>query len=679
MYNQPIAMLKYVGPQKAARLSQLGIRTVGDLLWHFPRRYEDRSQLKDLARATHGETITVQVTIKGWEEKLLRPRLRLFRALIQGRYGVGYGIWFNQPYIKRQLPAGVQVFLTGKVSFRGHMPEIQVSDYEVLGQEDTGLHTGRIVPFYPLTAGLSQRWLRLVIHLALEAAGDNLPEVLPEALRQRYRLLSRCQALKYIHFPPSKTALHQARRRLKYEELLIWELGLCLSRLAREDGVRGIAHTRENGLIQQLITGLPFRLTSAQERVLAEIIADMEDPQPMARLLQGDVGSGKTVVAAAAMVKAIAGGWQACLMAPTEVLAEQHGQTLQKLLKPIRLPVAVLTGNTPRTGRESILAGLATGQLPLVVGTHALIQEDVTFKALGLVVIDEQHRFGVNQRAALQAKGQTPDLLVMTATPIPRTLALTIYGDLDISILDELPPGRQPVTTCILPERQRSKAYQLIRREIKAGHQAYVICPLIEESENVAAEAAINMARKLKKEVFLDCPVGLIHGRLRPAEKDEIMTAFRKGEITILVATTVVEVGIDIANATVMLIEGADRMGLAQLHQLRGRVGRGTKKAYCILMTENNRAQERLKILATSQDGFTIAEADLHLRGPGEFFGTRQHGLPEFRLAQLPEDVRILEQARQDAHHLCGNNAWRLPQYQNLCQLAREKLAKMKL
>ncbi|BCV20988.1 ATP-dependent DNA helicase RecG [Moorella sp. Hama-1] len=672
--DRPVATLKYVGSQKAARLHRLGIATVGDLLWHFPRRYEDRRQLKDLAAVKPGETVTVQVTIRAWEEKEVRPRLRLFRALIQGRQGTGFAVWFNQPYLQRQLPVGTTVIITGRVNYRGYQPEIQVSDYEVLGGGDLQLHTGRIVPFYPLTAGLSQRWLRLVIHLALEAAGKELPEVLPPDLSRRYRLLPRLQALHYIHFPPDAAGLHQARRRLKYEELLLWELGLNLHRVQQVGNRQGIAHSGNNELITEFIASLPFKLTAAQERVLAEILADMEAPRPMARLLQGDVGSGKTVVAAAAMLKALAGGWQAALMAPTEVLAEQHGRTLGELLAPLGVPVATLTGNTPRAERETILRGLAGGQLPLVVGTHALIQAEVSFKALGLAVIDEQHRFGVDQRAALQAKGEDPDLLVMTATPIPRTLALAVYGDLDISTLDELPPGRQPVTTYVITEKQRRRAYHLIDREIRAGHQAYVICPLIDESETVAAEAAIAMARKLQEEVFPAYPVGLVHGRLRPAEKEGVMADFREGRLAILVATTVVEVGVDVPNATVMLIEGAERLGLAQLHQLRGRVGRGTAPSYCFLIAgDSQTSRERLAVLANSQDGFAIAEADLRLRGPGEFFGTRQHGLPEFRLARLPEDGRILEQARLDARQICQQGVSQ-PWYQDLYRAARGKM-----
>ncbi|MGI9859839.1 ATP-dependent DNA helicase RecG [Moorella naiadis] len=672
--DRPVATLKYVGSQKAARLHRLGIATVGDLLWHFPRRYEDRRQLKDLAAVKPGETVTVQVTVKAWEERELRPRLRLSRALIQGRQGTGFAVWFNQPYIQRQLPARTTVILTGRVNYRGYQPEIQVSDYEVIGEGDLQLHTGRIVPFYPLTAGLSHRWLRLVIHLALETAGKELPEVLPPDLSRRYRLLPRLQALRYIHFPPDAAGLHQAQRRLKYEELLIWELGLNLYRVQQAGNQRGITHTRNNELVTRFITTLPFKLTAAQERVLAEILADMEAPRPMARLLQGDVGSGKTVVATAAMLKAAAGGWQAALMAPTEVLADQHGRTLGELLAPLEVPVVTLTGNTPRAERETILRGLAGGQLALVVGTHALIQEEVKFNALGLAVIDEQHRFGVDQRAALQAKGENPDLLVMTATPIPRTLALAVYGDLDISTLDELPPGRQPVTTYVITEKQRPRAYRLIDREIRAGHQAYVICPLIDESDAVTAEAAREMARKLQEEIFPAYSVGLVHGRLRPAEKERVMADFREGRLAILVATTVVEVGVDVPNATVMLIEGAERLGLAQLHQLRGRVGRGTAPAYCFLIAGDSPAsRERLAVLASSQDGFAIAEADLRLRGPGEFFGTRQHGLPEFRLAQLPEDRRILEQARLDARQICHQGAF-LPEYQDLIRAAREKM-----
>ncbi|MDN5326780.1 MAG: ATP-dependent helicase RecG [Moorella sp. (in: firmicutes)] len=673
--DHPVATLKYVGHQRAARLSRLGIQTIGDLLWHFPRRYEDRRQLKDLAEVTTGEVATVQVTIRAWQEKEVRPRLRLIRALIQGQQGTGFAVWFNQPHLKRQMPAGTRVILTGKVRYRDYQPEIQVIDYETLGEGDPGLHTGRIVPFYALTAGLSQRWLRLVIHLALETVAGDLPEVLPPSLCRRYRLIPRLQALKYIHFPPDAAGLHQARRRLKYEELLIWELGLNLHRAQQEQGRQGIAHTPANNLVNRMVDSLPFKLTTAQARALAEILADMEAPRPMARLLQGDVGSGKTVVAAVAMVKAVAGGWQAALMAPTEVLAEQHSRTLGQLLAPLQIPVVTLTGSTPRTERQTILAGLASGQLPLVVGTHALIQDDVSFKSLGLVVIDEQHRFGVDQRAALQTKGECPDLLVMTATPIPRTLALAIYGDLDISALDELPPGRQPVATYVITEKQRPRAYRLIEREIRAGHQAYVICPVIDTNDDVAAEAATAMARKLQEEVFPGYPVGLVHGRLRPAEKEEVMNAFREGKIAVLVATTVVEVGVDVPNATVMLIEGAERLGLAQLHQLRGRVGRGTAAAHCFLVTRGSpAARERLAILTTNRDGFAIAEADLRLRGPGEFFGTRQHGLPEFRLAQLPGDSRILEQARQDAREICRREG-PLPEYEPLYQAAREKMA----
>jgi len=678
MLDRQVESLKYVGPQRAARLKRLGIYTLEDLVWHFPRKYEDRRHLEPLARLVYGEKATVQVTIKSWEERVVRPQLKIFRALVEDGYGQGYALWFNQAYIKRQLPPGTQVFLTGRVGYRYRgLPVLQVEEYEVLERGDQGLHTGRLVPFYPLTSGLGQRWFRLIVHLALEEIKGQVPEILPSFLRERYGLLSRYEALRNIHFPSDEEALRQARRRLKYEELLLWELGLQLNRSLREQS-QGIAHTPDNTLVQQMLAHLPFRLTEAQERVLGEILKDMESPRPMARLLQGDVGSGKTVVAAVAAVKAVAGGWQVALMAPTEVLAGQHGETLGRLLAPLHIPVVVLTGSTSKGERQVILSGLATGQLPVVVGTHALIQEGVKFKRLGLVIIDEQHRFGVGQRAALQDKGEVPDLLVMTATPIPRTLALALYGDLDISVIDQMPPGRQPVATYILSPKQREYAYRLIRRELAQGHQAYVICPLIEESETITAEAATAMADKLQREVFPEYRVGLIHGKLKPGEKEEVMQAFRRGDVHILVATTVIEVGIDVPNATVMMIEGAERLGLAQLHQLRGRVGRGTAPSHCLLVAGGgNEARKRLEVLANTQDGFAIAEADLRFRGPGEFYGTRQHGLPEFRLAVFPDDIRILERAREDAQKLCSEKFWKSREFEPLYRAVLDRLERL--
>jgi len=659
------------------RLEKLGIRTVRDLIYHFPRRYEDRRRLASLDGLMPGNRVTVLVTVVGWEERNLRPRLTLVRAEIEGEGGRGYAVWYNQTYIKRRLPPGSRVFLTGTVRRRSLLPEIQVDDYELLEGESTGLNTGYLVPFYPSSAGLTQRWHRLVTYQALAEYLPHVRETLPLEWRHKYRLVPLAKALRDIHFPSEEEDLHQARRRLIYEELLVWELALAMHRRRNVGGGGGIAHSRDNTLVNTFLRNLPFSLTRAQRRVLDEIFSDMEAPRPMARLLQGDVGSGKTIVAAAALVKAASGGWQGALMVPTEVLAEQHFLNFRRLLGSLGLPVALLTGSTNRREKERVLAGLEGGQISVVVGTHALIQEGVKFRALGLAVIDEQHRFGVRQRAQLPAKGSTPDLLVMTATPIPRTLALVAYGDLDVSLIDELPPGRRPVATYVLTGRQRGQAYRLVAREVQAGRQAYIICPLIEGRETEEAAAATARARELQERVFPAFKVGLIHGRLRPAEKEVVMERFRRGDLQILVGTTVIEVGVDVPNATVIVIEGAERYGLAQLHQLRGRVARSSHQAYCLLITENNRGEagRRLKVLVDNNDGFAIAEADLQLRGPGEFFGTRQHGWPEFRLAQFPRDLAVLEQARKDAHFLIQSGYLERPEYAGLKALAEEKLA----
>lgn len=679
--NRPVAQVKYVGHKKAIKLSHLGIHTTRDLLYHFPRRYEDRRQLKPLNQLVPGETVTVRVMVMGWEQRELRPNLVLVRAEVSDGNHRGYALWFNQPYIKRRLPPGSLVILTGKVSRRSIFPEIQVEEYEMGDNEGSSLNTGYLVPFYPSTTGLTQQWFRKVVFQALSECLPLVEETLPLKWRERYRLVPLSKALKDIHFPADEEALRQARRRLIYEELLIWELALALHNHKRRMIAPGIAHSRDNTLVERFLRNLPFSLTKAQERVIQEIFADMEAPRPMARLLQGDVGSGKTIVAAAALLKAAAGGWQGALMVPTEVLAEQHFLTFKRLLAPLSLPIALLTGSTSRKDREKILLGLEDGYISIIIGTHALIQQDVNFKALGLAVIDEQHRFGVRQRAELSSKGFLPDLLVMTATPIPRTLALVAYGDLDVSLLDELPPGRKPVLTYVLSENQRQQAYRLIAREVLAGRQAYIVCPLIEESEALEAAAATAKAQELQTKVFPGFRIGLLHGRMRPAEKEEIMERFRQGEIQILVATTVIEVGVDIPNATVMMIEGAERYGLAQLHQLRGRIARSHYQAYCFLITKNNdlETKRRLKVLVENHDGFAIAEADLKLRGPGELFGTRQHGWPEFRLAEFPRDLKALEQARKDAHFLISSGYLDHPEFATLKALAESKIQQLKL
>lgn len=657
--DQPVQYLKSVGPRRAKLLEKLGVNTVRDLLLYFPRRYEDRRHLVPLAKVVPGKVVTASATVVGVEEHRPSPNLTVIRALLSDSTGRAWATWFNQVYVKRQLLPGQKIVVNGRAKEFLGATEIVVQDYEVVGEEES-LHVGRIVPFYPLTAGLSQKVLRQIVYRALAEFSDCFPELLPEEIRQRYRFPGIAESLRNIHFPAGREELKRARLRLAYEELFLFQLALGSRRYAKRQEP-GIRHAPDGEKSRLFYASLPFALTAAQRRVLSEIKKDMESPKQMARLLQGDVGSGKTVVAAAAMVKAVESGYQAALMAPTEVLAEQHWYNFQQWLAPLGIRVALLTGGLGRKEREDLLNRIASGEVQVVIGTHAVIQEEVKFRRLSLVVIDEQHRFGVSQRARLQEKGEKPDLLVMTATPIPRTLALTLYGDLDVSVIDELPSGRRPVITVLLPESRRREAYEAIRREVASGGQAYVVCPLIEESEVLQVRAAQELADKLAKEVFPDLSVGLAHGRLPREEREKVMEAFRRGEIRILVATPVVEVGVDVPQATVMVIEGAERFGLAQLHQLRGRVGRGARQSYCYLIARPRTAEarERLKVLVNCTDGFEVAEADLRLRGPGEFFGTRQHGLPEFRLVDLARDVRLVQISRRDAEQVLASR--RLP------------------
>jgi ATP-dependent DNA helicase RecG len=517
---------------------------------------------------------------------------------------------------------------------------------------------GRIVPVYGLTEGLPQRPMRVLLHTAVELAAAEAPEPLPEAVRLRHELPAAAEAYRAIHFPETAEDAEAARRRFVFEDFLLLQVGLALRR--RREALRpGHVIAPPGRLVERLLAALPFALTAAQRRVWEEIRADLARPAPMNRLLQGDVGSGKTIVAVMALLTAVEAGFQAALMAPTEILAEQHLGTVRALLEPLGVPVALLTAGQKGKVREAALAAVQGGAAPVALGTHALIEEGVAFRRLGLAVVDEQHRFGVLQRASLRAKGQHPDVLVMTATPIPRSLALTLYGDLDVSVLDELPPGRQRITTAWRTEPKRREIYEFIRGELAAGRQAYVVYPLVEESETADLKAATAMAGRLSTEVFPEFRVGLIHGRMGIEAKDTVMRAFKAGEIHVLAATTVIEVGIDVPNATVMLVEHAERFGLAQLHQLRGRVGRGSGRSYCILLASahpSDEGRQRLEAMVETQDGFRIAEADLQIRGPGEFFGTRQAGLPEFRAANLLTDGRLLETARQEALSLIAED-----------------------
>ncbi|WP_334110113.1 ATP-dependent DNA helicase RecG [Thermodesulfitimonas autotrophica] len=649
IWEKPAQYLKGVGPQRARLLARLGIHSVGDLLYHLPRRYEDRTLCRPVKTYGEGETATAEGEVVAVQETRARSGMSVLRVALRDRWGIFYAVWFNQPYVKKVAKVGARLTVTGKVKYGFGVPEIQVAEFEA-GEGDEGLSTGRIVPVYPLTEKLSQRMLRTVIFNTLKAEAASCPEILPPDLLASHGLLERGRALCAVHFPESLAEAEEARRRLVFEELFLLQVALLRHRqrvLAVEKEHRCGA---DGPKVRALREHLPFTLTPAQERAWREIARDMESRYPMQRLLQGDVGSGKTVVAALALAKAAENGLQGALMAPTEILAEQHYLNLRELYAAVGIEAVLLTGSTKKEERLKRLAAVANGEAAVVVGTHALIQEEVSFQRLGLVVIDEQHRFGVRQRGLLQAKGKTPDVLVMTATPIPRTLALTLYGDLDLTVIDALPPGRQPVKTVWLRPAELGRVYRFVRAEVEKGRQAYFVCPLIEESEQLAAQAASKLARELE-EIFPAFRIGLLHGRLKLEERDKVMAAFRRNEVQLLVTTTVVEVGVDVPNATVMVILDADRFGLAQLHQLRGRVGRGAHASYCILIAARTtpEAAARLKALTTLADGFALAEEDLRLRGPGEFFGTRQSGLPELKVANILRDHALLELARTEA------------------------------
>ncbi|HSB43037.1 MAG TPA: ATP-dependent DNA helicase RecG [Methylomirabilota bacterium] len=655
----PLQFIKGVGPQRAKLLANLGLHTVEDALYYLPTRHEDRSRLTPLRSLRPDEVTTVSGTIRAVSPPPRgRPRAPLSVLLSDGT-GFLTCIWFGQAYLERLFQRGQRLIVHGRAQrYRSGPLQMNVKDYEIVEDEaaepadasDETLHTGRLVPVYGLTRGLTARPMRRLMKGLVDAYVDGLDDPLPEALRTRHRLEPLAGALRAGHFPKTDADYAAARRRLVYDEFLLLQLGLAIRR-QRQGRQPGLAMSPPGALPRRLLASLPFALTPAQERVWREIRLDMAAPYPMNRLLQGDVGSGKTVVAALAILTAVEAGYQAALMAPTEILAEQHFMTLTGLLEPLGVSVALLTNAVKGKTRERVLERAGAGEIGCVIGTHALVQEGVRFRRLGLAVVDEQHRFGVHQRAILRGKGESPDVLVMTATPIPRTLALTLYGDLEVSVIDQLPPGRKPVITRARPGSARGKIYRFLREQVTAGRQVYVVCPLVEESEALDLQAATEMAERLQREVFPDLSIGLLHGRMPFAEKDRVMRQFKAGAIHVLVSTTVIEVGIDVPNASVMLVEHAERFGLSQLHQLRGRVGRGPWKSYCILLSgaSSEEARRRLEAMTATNDGFKIAEADLALRGPGDFFGTRQSGLPEFRVADLLRDAPALEAARRDA------------------------------
>lgn len=654
--DAPVARLQNVGPSHARKLGNLGVNTVQDLLYLFPRRYDDYSSLKTISQLMYGEEVTIKAKVSVVNTREVRGNLHITNVLLADQTGSINATFYRQPFLAKRLRPGTQIVVSGRVDRDLNRLCFKHPEWEPLTKEL--LHTARIVPVYPLTEGISARWLRRLISSVVDYWAGRIPDALPNEVRQHAKLMDLDDSLRQIHFPTNLEQLERARRRLAFEEFLMIQIGVLRQR--RKWRMQpGKPLEVPDGFVERFTGSLPYQLTDAQQRALREILQDIRQPAPMSRLLQGDVGSGKTVVAAAAMLVAVANGAQAVLMAPTEILAEQHYNTIRAIVEDMKgAPglsprVELLVGSMRQREKAGLHEMLATGAVSMAVGTHALIQEPVTFQNLAFAVIDEQHRFGVAQRSTIRQKGYNPHILVMSATPIPRTLALTVYGDLDLSVLDEMPPGRQKIETKWLEPRERERAYTFIRKQVGEGRQAFVICPLIEESEAIDARAAVEEYERLRKDVYPDLQVGLIHGKLRPAEKDAVMDAFRDGQIDVLVATSVVEVGIDVPNATVMLIEGADRFGLAQLHQFRGRVGRGVHQSYCMLLAEKSgsTSDERLKVIEKTQDGFRLAEEDLKLRGPGEFFGTRQSGLPDLRVAKL-SDVRLLEEARRVAQEL---------------------------
>ncbi|MDQ6735513.1 MAG: ATP-dependent DNA helicase RecG, partial [Nitrospirota bacterium] len=680
MWNMPVQFVRGVGPKRAVLLQRLGILTVEDALWCLPWRYEDRSVVTPIARLSPGVDSTICGTIlTSSVKRTARRGMALVQLSINDDTGTFSVVYFNQPYLERILTAGTRIMMSGRVTAgRGGWTDLQMESpqYEVIGEEDDAvLHVGRIVPIYHETKGLTSRQIRTMIKGLLDEFLSTIEELVPIAMQRKYGLPSIQMAFAEVHFPPTGTdvaALHRgttpAHKRLAFEECLLLELALAMrQRSVKED--TGIQFQVDTPLIGELRKRLLFQLTSAQQRVFSEIRRDMGVGRPMNRLVQGDVGCGKTIVALHAMLLACGSGYQAALMAPTEILAEQHYLNLREVIHALGLTTVLLKSGGSAKAKAAVLRQIQIGEAQIVVGTHALIQKKVQFKQLGLVVVDEQHKFGVVQRKTLVEKAAHPDVLVLTATPIPRTLAMTVYGDLDVSVIDSLPPGRRPIQTWLFTASQRRRAYQVIHDELAAGHQGYIVYPLVEESEKIDLAAAIQAAEGLQLSEFAQYRVGLLHGRMKTDEKARTMAAFKAGEIQVLVATTVVEVGVDVPNATVMLIEHADRFGMAQLHQLRGRVGRGTQPSYCLFVTTGeggkggratassgpsapSSSRERLEALVRTTDGFEIAEEDLRIRGPGEFFGVRQWGIPEFRAAQLVRDRVLLEQAREEAFAL---------------------------
>ncbi|SDK43422.1 ATP-dependent DNA helicase RecG [Natronincola ferrireducens] len=652
--KKDIQYIKGVGPKRLYLLNKMKIYNVEDMLYHFPRDYENRSISKKIIDIKPGEKTTLYgVVARGCQSTYVRKGLSINKYLVKDSTGYINIVFFNQPYMKNKFKPNDTLMINGKVKMGLQGLEMTNPVYEKVEANRATFSTDGIIPIYPSTEGFSQSQIINIQKNILEEDLNHIIDYLPDKLVTRNKLCNLSYALRHIHLPASIQHLRIAKYRLVFDELFLLQLALIKIKKNTLKEEKTVS-LKENTQIDKLIKNLPFSLTNSQKNVLEEIFKDLEKDIPMNRLVQGDVGSGKTVVAVIALYKAVINGCQGALMAPTEILAEQHYKSLEQLLEPLGIRVGLLIGSLTKTKKQKLLDDIQKGEIDIIIGTHALIQESVYFKRLALVVTDEQHRFGVRQRATLVAKGDNPHILVMTATPIPRTLALILYGDLDISIIDELPPGRKEIKTYCLTSEEKDRGYNFAKNQLELGRQVYIVCPLVEESEAIEAKAATEIKEELEKSYFLNYKVGLLHGKMNPKDKEEVMKQFVENKLHVLVATTVIEVGVNVPNATVMIIENAERFGLAQLHQLRGRVGRGSEQSYCILIHNNKSkiAKERMKIMEETTDGFIISEKDLEIRGPGEFFGLRQHGLPDLKIANLFKHMKILKKVQEEIEDL---------------------------
>lgn len=672
--NKDVKYVKTVGPNRVKLLNKLNIYTLKDLITYYPRDYEDRSKPKNLYECVDGEEVLIEAMATGRIAEMRKGRMVISKLTVKDQTGTCYITWFNQGYLRDKFQHGRMYRFFGKISVKGSRFEMNSPVYDEIDQSK---NTGKIIPIYPLTYELKQNTLRRIIENGLAEVKGQLTETLPEYILKENNLWDINSTIERIHFPHEFSDFNKARERLVFEELLTMQLALLKLKNNYEHDTNGIQFSKSVKM-SDVINILPFKLTKAQLRVLEEIDKDMESNKPMNRLLQGDVGSGKTVVAMIAAYKAVKSGYQATIMAPTAILASQHLESFQGILNELGIRSELLISSVTKKKKAEILERLQNGEIDILIGTHAILEENVVFKNLGLVVTDEQHRFGVKQRSTIASKSQNPDVIAMSATPIPRTLALILYGDLDISIIDELPPNRKKIETFAVRKNMEERVNAFIRKQIDEGRQAYIVCPLVEENEDMGLQSVIHLEEKYKTETFSDYKVAYLHGKMKAKEKDEIMQKFKDGEIQILIATTVIEVGVNVPNASIMVVENAERFGLAQLHQLRGRVGRGEYQSYCILKYEGNgeTVRQRMKVMCDTNDGFIISEKDLELRGSGDFFGTEQHGLPEFKIANLFEDIGVLKKVQAIALKIMEDDPLlEKEQNQKLNELVKEKFS----